>query len=57
MSRPHGARGLKLESKNINIEVITSRPHGARGLKYFEILLDFDLAAVAPARGAWIEIC
>ena len=33
MSRPHGARGLKLESKNINIEVITSRPHGARGLK------------------------
>jgi len=55
VSRPPRARGLKQDCRGIWPINNRSRPPRARGLKRIPRVWDFELAAVAPPAGAWIE--
>ena len=55
MSRPAGARGLKLRHPQMPLLCRSSRPAGARGLKPAAYSRSDDMCRVAPRGGARIE--
>ena len=55
-SRPHGARGLKLNKVKKRTPVGVVAPARGAWIEIEETLANYGALAVAPARGAWIEI-
>ena len=52
---PHGARGLKHNSRGCRQATRRRAPHGARGLKHFRLGVEVLTVVSRPTRGAWIE--